>query len=369
MTILRLVLLALGLSHLRGCYAPLCDAARGFGEIETVVTRAGMQAMTDAIRDAEGNLVVSTGIAFTPPEYHQTVIEVNRFVGPRDVAKFQLDHYFGEGLSGADGKWWYSLAGTRKGDSTSGVFFVTPEPRFVAVSRFSQGEWLPFDEAEPRGMLVEMSGERTRALEVTPGGVRRQWTLPVVNSFSIGWWAAERLTDGSIALLQYDRNTYNVILRILGQDVKELVLRDQLPHVWLASAVSPGGKLAVVIDRREGDIDAAIIDPAVTSAIEWKKVTTKAEPGRYPEAAFDGERLIVAWVGDHQLKARTITDGRLTPVATLAPLRRRGGGLPAITILPEGEEILFVWQADEVMKRRVPADFSGLNLLEALCSY
>ena len=374
MTSFRLVLLLLGLTHLRGCFTPLCDAVRGFSETSTVVTRTGTELLVSAVRGAEGNLAVATSMGFMPPEYHYTVVEMSESGGPNEIARFKLTSDFGGALSGENGKWWFSLAGRETEDHAALVAFVTPELRKVRVAvGGGGGEWLPFDGAEPRGLLVSFGAASHRAIEVTPGGARREWPLPVVNSFSTGWWAAERLAGGSIALVQYDHSAASVILRILGSDVKELVLRDQLGgSARVATAISAeGDQLGVVIELKDGTIEAAVIGPVVPATIDWKKVTAKDDPGRYPAAAFHEGKLVVAWFASQtdQLRARTLTGGHLGPAATIAPLHRRGNTLPAISILPEGEEILFVWQADEITTRRVPAEFAGLNLIEALCSY
>jgi hypothetical protein len=126
----------------------------------------------------------------------------------------------------------------------------------------------------------------------------------------------------------------------------------------------------VPFESRFGEVEAAVFDPANPASAKWQVLTTKDEPGRFPEVVFHGGRFVAAWLATQtgELRARTFTAERMAPAATIAPVQRRGSRLPSIAILPDGEEILFVWQEDEVMSRKVPAELGGFALLHRLCA-
>ena len=369
MTILRLVFLLLGLSHVRGCFTPLCDAAGGF-EPKVFTTRTGDQMLYEAAKPAGGDLIVETGISFLPPEYHHTVVKIDEAYGPQELATFTLSTYFGSGVVASGERWWYSLAGTRE-ENQHGVFFLTPEQTFVPVDEMHTADWIPFDGPEPRGLLVGAHREETRAMEVTAGGVRRRWSLPPVSTFSSGWRDAERLPNGSIALVTF-QPLHGVELHLLGGDEPAPVSLRRDAVVRLVTAVSADGMLAVVTETRLGELEAAVFDPKTPGTLRWLALTTKDEPGRYPQVVFHEDKFIVAWLAPaaNELRARTFTGERAGAAATIAPFLRRGNAAVSISILPEalpeGEsELLFVWQEDEPTMRRVPADFADSGLPSA----
>jgi hypothetical protein len=367
-TIVRLLFLVLGLSQVRGCFTPLCEAVGGF-ETKVFTTRTGDQMLADAAKTADGELIVETALSYLPPEYHHTVVKMDDAYGPQELASFSLSNYFGSGVVASGDSWWYSLAGTRE-ENADGVFFLTPEQTFVPVDEIYSADWIPFDGPEPRGLLVGAHGEETRAMEVAPGGVRRRWSMPPVSSFAGGWRDAERLPDGAIALVTFQPAS-GLELRLLDGDEPAAVSLRKDAVVRLVTALSADGMVAVVTESRLGELEAAVFDPKNPGTLRWLALTTKDEPGRYPQVVFHDGRFIAAWFarGANELRARTFTGERAGAAATIAPFLRRGNAPVSISILPEGEELLFVWQEDEPTMRRVPADFAGLWFAERLCKW
>lgn len=368
MTIVRLLLLVLGLAQARGCFTPLCEAAGNF-ETKVFNPRTGDQMLYDAAKPAGGGLVVETGISYLPPEYHHTVVKMDDAYGPQEVDTFSLSGYFGSGVVASGEGWWYSLAGTRE-ENQNGVYFLTPERTFVPVDAIHTADWIPFDGPEPRGLLVGMGRGELQAMEVTPGGVPRRWSLPAVSAFSGGWRDAERLPDGAIALVT-NQPASGVELNLLEGEEPAVVSLRKDAAVRLVTALSADGMLAVVTESRLGELEAAVFDPKNPGTLRWLALTTKDEPGRYPQVVFHEDEFIVAWLGPEakELRARTFTAARAGASATIAPFLRRGNAPVSISILPEGEELLFVWQEDEPAARRVPADFAGLWFAERLCKW
>ncbi len=370
MAFVRLLLLAVGLLNLRGCFTPLCDAVRRY-ETKVIATRTGDQLLRDAARTAGGDLLLDMGIGYLPPEYHHTVVRANDVYGPQELAKFKLTDHYGSGVVAAGESWWYSIAGRRDGKSESGVFFATPEVTFVAVDEIHSAEWLPLDDEEPRGLLVGHDRDGLRAVEVTREGVRRQWPLPMQIAVASVWRSAERLDGGAIALVYFDHAESRIVLEMLdGDEPVRTVLRGNpsWSHVRLTTALSADGMLAVVLESKSGELEAAVFDPRNPGELKWQRLTAKDESGRYPRVIFHDGKFIAAWLAStKELRARTFTAEGTGPAGTIAPLVQRGTRDPAITIIPDGEELLFLWQADEVMVRRVPEDFAGLWFVEQLC--
>jgi len=365
-TLVRLLVLVLGLSHLRGCAVPLCDAVGGY-PVTTVSTRTGDQRFSSAILTAGGELVIETGMSYLPPQYLTTVVRMDERYGPEEVGKFELVDEFGSGLVRAGDDWWFSLGGKRA-DRTAGIYFVTPEASFVEIPEVFDAVWLPLDGAEPRGLLVGMGKGGGRALEITRGGVVRRWPLPPINLWGYNLWAAERLPDGAIALFAVDRD-HRVVLRVLdgGASAEETVLIDDGDAAHVTTALAPEGMVAVVVRRRAG-LFAALFDPRNPAAIRWHQLTEKDESGAFPAVVVHEGKAIVGWSTSDRIRARAFTSERLAgPAATIGPLLRRGERRPSLAVLPDGEELLFLWGEDEVTTRRVPAELAGFALLESLC--
>lgn len=370
MAIVRLLLLVLGLSHVRGCFTALCDAAGGF-ETKVLTTRTGDQMLYDAAKPAGGALIVETGMSYVPPEYHHTVVKMDEAYGPHQLAEFKLANYIGSGLVASGETWWYSLAGGRE-EEERGVFFLTPEQTFVPAGEIHSAEWFPLDGVEPRGLLVGSSGERLRALEVTPGGVQREWSLPFDGVMRSGWRDAERLPDGSIALVTFRRDSGLQLELLAGDEEPDAIpLRSGIEVVRLTTALAADGMLAVVTESKRGELEAAVFDPKSPGTPRWLALTTADEPGQHADVVFHDGRFIAAWFtgGPNELRARTFTAERAGAAASIAPFLRRGSAPVSISILPEGEELLFVWQADEPAVRRMPAEFAGLAFAERLCKW
>lgn len=367
MTLIRLLLLAI-VSQLRGCFLPLCEAVGG-REPQSVSTRTSDRVLVDAALIKDGDLIVDMAMSYTPPEYHHNIVRVDETYGPEELARYQLTDYFGSGVTASGDSWWYSLAGGR-GEKGSAVFFRTPEERVVETGLIFAGEWVPFDQAEPRGLLIADVRKGLQAMEITPGGVLRRWSLPLDNAWAIGARDAQRLPDGAIALVAFRHDTAALHLLILDQGEPVVVLlRENLKHVRLTTALASDGMLAVVLESNAGELEAAVFDPHNPGQLRWQLLTPKDEPGRNAAVIFHEGKFIAAWSapGSHELRARTFTAERPGPLATIAPLLSRGNRIPSISIFPDGEELLFVWQEDGVMSRRVPAEFAGFSFVDRLC--
>jgi hypothetical protein len=323
--------------------------------------------LTDAALTANGELILDTGIVFLPPgEHDHTAVRVSSTYGPEEIAKFKIvTPYFGTGVVASGDSWWYSIAGGR-GKDDSGVFFLTPEPSFVKVEEFYDGDWIAFDEPEPHGLLVGHRRDGLHAAEITRGGVRKKWRLPDTNVVGHRLRDAELLSGGEIALVSIRDGA--VHLQVLGDP--EIVLRRSGSPVRVRTARTDDGMLGVLIETRLGELEAAVFDPKNPGDVTWQQLTTKEDPGRFPEIVFHDGKFIAAWLVTemNELRARTFTASGMAATATIAPVLRRGGRLPSISILPDGEEILLVWQEDEVMSRRVPAELGGFGFLERLCA-
>ena len=323
--------------------------------------------MVDAALTAGGDLLIGTGVGYLPPgEHHHTAVRVSDTYGPEHVATFKMgSDYFGAGVVSSGESWWYSIAGARGKDDT-GVLFATPEQSFVKVEGIFDGDWIPFDEPEPHGLVVGHDREGLRAVEVTRGGVKGEWRLTDTNVVGHRLRDAERLPGGDIALVSIRDG--GVYLHLLGRS--EIALRTSGSPVRVRTARAGDGALAVVIESRLGELEGAVFDPKNPASVKWQALTTKEEPGRHPEVVFHDGKFIAAWLAteSNELRARTFTGDGMAPAATIAPVQRRGNRLPSIAILPHGEEILFLWQEDEVMSRRVPAELAGFAFPERLCA-
>src|SRR5688572_19149488 len=211
--------------------------------------------MTDAALLKNGDLLVDAGIGYVPPgEYHHTVVRVDGTYGPEEVVTFKLlSDYFGSGVVASGESWWYSIAGGRTAHEP-GVFFATPEVSFIRVEGLYDGDWMPFDGPEPHGLLVGHDRDGLRAVEVTRGGVKRQWSVAPTNTVGHRLRDAERLPDGSIALVAI-HDKFALTLEILEGDKepRSLTLHESTSPFRVGTAVADDGMLAVLIETNLGE--------------------------------------------------------------------------------------------------------------------
>jgi hypothetical protein len=202
-----------------------------------------------------------------------------------------------------------------------------------------------------------------------------------------GWWAAERLADGSIALASLEglpeRLPSKVILRVLRSHgaepaYDEFVLQNGGESVRIVSAVQRSGVVAVVVERSLGAIEAFLVDPQ-TGKSSRLSLSTSEEKARFPAVAATATGFVVAWADvaarPAVLRARAIERNSAAMLSsTIGPLAVTPDREPSLGIASEDEEDMFVWErGDGPAQRRLPAELAGFELLsdlkERLCSF
>jgi hypothetical protein len=374
---------ALGLAQITSCANSVCrllETGR-FTEREIALGRTALDHVVDFAALQPDAMLVVTGAEYGPDHRERVIQRWDPRRGSQSLFRIRLRDVIGEGIAlSAEPQWWYTVAGDYA--NRWGAVFVTGSaetvtaPVFVPLPVRGLNRWLPLKGATPSGLYVFEDGAATRAMEVTPAGTGQTWTFA---HYAVvpGWWSAQRLPDGSIALASLDAvpgsSPARVVLRILrqGGDADETLLQRGTQESRISTAAG-AGTLAVVVETSDNGIDAFIVDVGTPVRFHRLPLTNSDEKGRFPVAERNGDGFVVAWI-DVAGKSKFISARSLKQTsaglgsATIGPIAYASERRPFLGIAPEDKEIRFLWErGGAFVQRRVPSELAGFELFSEL---
>nr|MDQ3281398.1 hypothetical protein [Acidobacteriota bacterium] len=333
----------------------------------------------------EGELLVAARATLVLPNEERHLLRLTERFGAAPLTTLRLRFPVGEGAFTSSSRgWWYTVAGNHQ-PNRWGIAFVEwgaeneVRTAFVGLPLGVETIWLPLAAPAPQGVSVAQTAARDGVVlsYVTPGGVKNSWTVPRPLEVRPRQWSAQLLPDGTIAVVAIEGTPdapARVVLHLLdphGASAREeIVLAESLDAWDLNSAVEADGALAVVVRNASG-IRGAIVDPHLQTAVHWRLLSESGESVSYPRVISAEPNFVVAWTssraGALQLRARTLKrkSADLAPT-TIATVASRSGKTPFFTAISDEDELLFFWQSDGLVTRRLPSDLGGYALLAAI---
>jgi hypothetical protein len=364
--------------------AALQIANAGFGMTETPydVTPSSVATPIRHVAAADGEtLVVEFG--FVPGRnrtYYRQLATVTEEEGREPVRiEIPFTHVsnFAAAVRGSDGLtvtgdgWWYTTFDERDGAAATtfvrsgGARTTHPRPR-TGKPLIGGVHWY----------LLALAGEEPGALELTYGyeetiireldwkGAVRTWNLPAVPLIiPRPTMTAERLPDGRIALFSIGDGLSMMLLSDEGA-IEEKVLRN-VRITQFDTAIDGAGRIAVVTARKDGLIDAAIVDAGNAGSEEWQVLRRNAQvmgTMRELQVVKAANGFVAAWidVAGRRIEATEIGDaGTGGPVVDVGPASPRD--VPAFFAVQAVEDELRFWWEDgeHLYERRLPAALSA----------
>jgi hypothetical protein len=277
----------------------------------------------------------------------------------------------GEGGAVDDGAWWYAIAGGL--GKQWGVTFVREDEsqtRTVALPFASTSRFVSVLGPTPCGLYfyVDSGDGTTRAIEVTPDGVRHRWTLAGHNVITgRDFPIAVRRMDESIALVRASEEGVTLHVLAAKTEPEEFVLSEQRGSRYAAAA--DHNDLLIVGETRK-HVRAIHVDLMKPDHAETMWLSGENEGASFPAVAATGAGFAVAWLNDEakMLRARTIANGRPALLPTdVGPMTRRGETRPFFAMRQSGEALVFIWdRGDDIVTRALPDSSSGAALLTTI---
>jgi hypothetical protein len=380
----KILALVLGLAQLRSCANSFCGAldVQRFAPRTVRLHATAAQRVIDVAAMEGGVLLIVAGADDNPEDRERTVQRWSDRRGAELLFDAHFRDVIGEGVAAtAGGQWWYTAAGNY--ENRWGAMFVVSNgsPRFVALPIFGGNHWLPLKGEVPGGLYLYQDHDATRAMEAAPDGIRRSWTIPGAGAAMRGWWAAERLPDGAIALASLEgapqRLPSKVHLRVLRDDSYDEFLLEsgsEANRVGIAADRSRG-TVMVVVERPQGAIDAFLVDLRSGSSSRLR-LSEADEKARFPAISATASGFVVAWTNlasrPAAIRARAIENGAPGLVAvTVGAIAVPPDREPVLRVVADDAEDVFAWEGS--MQRRLPSHLAGFGLMtelrERLCSF
>lgn len=164
-----------------------------------------------------------------------------------------------------------------------------------------------------------------------------------------------------------DREDGRMVMRLLDRSdttrVETTVLRGRGPYARIASAIDAGGNVAIVALTTAGRIETAVIDPR-KPAPRWVELAEGADETRIPSVVATDHDFAAIWLTRHgELLARSFTRTSAATLAAVVATPAQRGEAPPFFVHRDGDNLVFVWQTDDVHRRSLPAALSGYQAL------
>lgn len=379
MTLKQLLIAVLTVAQLKGCATFVCTAVDRdpYPSRSTRLQITGGQKLIDVRELSDAVMLFVTGDDESAAENNRTLLLWNERSGTQPLTAFRGRFAIGERLFTQGNHWLYTLAGVF--DNKWGVIFLEGEganaaaPAFVELPLSGAGLWLPLETTPPRGLYLSQGAQQSFVLDVTPAGIQHRWTLDRRLEVHPGWWSAEALPDGRLALVGMEGAAANapsrLVLRLLdGSEAAdkppaEIVLQEARQYGRIASAVNQSGLLAIAAYTSKG-IEAGVIDPRAHDGIRFFDIGDQGDTEPYPRVSATGRDFTVTWNEVHhsklELRARSLTATSTELLATtVASEPQRGDSRVPFMAVNSGEETLFAWHTGDVTLRRLPRPLAG----------
>ena len=359
-------------AQLKSCATNFCPAL-DMSERATHTIRVSGPNVFDFAPLSDGDLLVLSGASSLPPRYERVIERWSERSGSQRLISLEWDDITGEGIVAVDDRnWWYTAGGVYR-NRNSGMFITFVDgradaPKFVSLPVPGENVWLPLRGAKPQGLYVFLDHGTPGAMRVTPDGIAVRWRFAEARMNGIGWWSAQLLPNGSIALVSLERG--RLVLRLLHGAAYEEIYNQVADDAGLSTAVDADGTLAIVTRTRAEAVEVILVDPADPAHARHISLTEPDERGSYPTVARSSSGFIVIWISgsDHAwVRARSLTHTSAALwAATVGPIHVPPDTRPFMGAVYDGRDLLFLWDRGAIAIRRLPTALASFELVSEL---